>query len=395
MINLSISFEVFNNELLLCYSPEMGIEYIQDKFKNNDEVHIKHTFVVNSKHLRTEDDYLEEVKFCIGTVEGSYIHLDSEVIGTDHEFYFSINIKLNMNMFLAYRNISILSKIDKIVERDFYVGGDWEKHRGISHKAYLELIDKFPKTAELNKYANYRISNILREYYPECDRYEKIYKKYMENPKLLSLNVDNTTNYNQKIEYEQFKEAYQELKILLQDVGIKESVWQAKIHNILRLLYPQYIYAAREVAFQGVDKHDKRPDFLLVNVNGFVDVLEIKKPDVQLLREYRNNFVPSSEFAGSIQQIEKYIYCLNTSEKAKSQSRNALHKKGVPENFEIKFLNPQGLLLLGRSKGLTKQQQEDFELIKRQYKHLVDIMTYDDLLNRIRNIIHGLSIHQI
>lgn len=33
----------------------------------------------------------------------------------------------------------------------------------------------------------------------------------------------------------------------------------------------------------------------------------------------------------------------------------------------------------------------DFELIRRQYKHIAEIMTYDDLLQRIDNIIAALD----
>ena len=41
---------------------------------------------------------------------------------------------------------------------------------------------------------------------------------------------------------------------------------------------------------------------------------------------------------------------------------------------------------------LTEEQKQDFELIKRQYKHVVDIMTYDDLLFRLGNIIKSLKL---
>ena len=63
----------------------------------------------------------------------------------------------------------------------------------------------------------------------------------------------------------------------------------------------------------------------------------------------------------------------------------------VAEGFPIQILNPQGILLLGRSNEFTSQQRSDFELIKRQYKHIADIMTYDDLLSRLKNIITALS----
>lgn len=36
------------------------------------------------------------------------------------------------------------------------------------------------------------------------------------------------------------------------------------------------------------------------------------------------------------------------------------------------------------------RQKQDFELIKRQYKHIVDIMTYDDLVYRLENMVCSL-----
>lgn len=90
-------------------------------------------------------------------------------------------------MFVAYRNISILRKIDNLIQRDFYIGGNWENHNGISKETYYELLKKFPKTAELDKYAHNRIASILKDYFPECDKYEKIYDRFIKSRILLFL----------------------------------------------------------------------------------------------------------------------------------------------------------------------------------------------------------------
>ena len=95
--------------------------------------------------------------------------------------------------------------------------------------------------------------------------------------------------------------------------------------------------------------------------------------------------------SGAIQQIEKYIYCLNSSDKAKADISSKLNPL-LPEGVEARVVNPQGILLFGRSKDFNQQQLADFELIKRQYKHVADIMTYDDLLARLNNIIKALQI---
>ena len=85
-----------------------------------------------------------------------------------------------------------------------------------------------------------------------------------------------------------------------------------------------------------------------------------------------------------------YIFCLNSSDKAKSDVSNKL-AEFLPNGLEVKVVNPQGILLLGRSNEFNKEQKNDFELIKRQYKHVADIMTYDDLLFRLENIIKCLQ----
>ena len=97
------------------------------------------------------------------------------------------------------------------------------------------------------------------------------------------------------------------------------------------------------------------------------------------------------ELAGAIQQVEKYIYCLNTWGREGEQELQKQLSHKLPEAITLKIVNPQGILLLGRSKEFTLQQRTDFELIKRQYKHIAEILTYDDLVQRINNIISALS----
>ncbi|MGM9652676.1 MAG: Shedu immune nuclease family protein [Eubacteriales bacterium] len=390
---MSVTFEKHDNELWICYSPEYGLGYMHGKFEEDEPVIIKHAFVVTAELLREENDEgIEEAKFCIGELVGNYIQLFPEVTSTDHKFFFAKDIRFKLSLFVAQRGISILDKIDDVIDKDFYVGGDWEKNQGISMDAYMELINKFPKTAELDKYARYRISHVLKEYYPECDRYEQLYDKYMSKLRgNHSAKAEETAvDFNRKIDLEQFRIAYQELSEMINDLGVDEAEWQRKIHNILRLLYPQYIYCVREVQFPGIGKEEKRPDFLLVDVHGFVDILEIKKATVRVLTQYRNNYVPSREFTGAIQQIEKYAFCLNSVDEAKEKVSAALSTH-VAEGFTIQILNPQGILLLGRSNDFSTRQRSGFELIKRQYKHIADIMTYDDLLSRLKNIIAALS----
>ena len=397
---MSVSFERRNDELILFYSPAMGISEITKRLSMDEEILIKRTFLVTKSMLREPDkdeyDFEDTLMFCIGQVGIEYTQIYSEVINTEHQFYFSNDIKLSLAMFVAYRNISILRKIDDLIEGDFYIGGNWESKSGISVEAYTDLIRNFPKTAELDKYANSRIANILKEFFPECDKCEEIYRRYIErkSANTLNSNTKSAIKSHLAIELAQFSTALNLLEEMLsQSEGINESVWQDKIQEILQLLYPKYILCTREIAFKGVDGYDKRPDFLLVDSNGFVDILEIKKPDVQVLTKqasYRNNYVPVKEFAGAIQQIEKYIFCLTSLEKSQKEVLERLSVL-LPNGIKPEVVNPQGILLLGRSWDFNAQQKRDFELIKRQYKNIADIMTYDDLVQRLRNIVSALE----
>ena len=389
---MTIAFEIENAELILSYSPAFGMDDVKRKLDSNDGILIKHTFWVSNNNLRLKDkdDFEETLRFCIGTVGDKYTRIDSQIINTEHAFFFSNDIRLVPQMFIAYRDISILRKIDSVIEQDLYIGGVWEEKNGLPYDVYMELIRKFPKSAELNKYVNSRIANIIKEYIPEADQYERIYSRYLANKgKLIP-----GSKISMQIEYEQFSTAITILKEMINDeAGISEACWQERIQNILSLIYPKYILCTREVIFKGVDGYDKRPDFVLVDTNGYVDILEIKKPSVQLITKqasYRNNYVPVKEMSGAIQQIEKYIYCLTSVEKSQIEVRKKLESM-LPETVNIGFVNPQGLLIAGRSNEFDAQQKKDFELIKRQYKHIADIMTYDDLLRRVTNIVVSLA----
>ena len=389
---MTIAFEIENAELILSYSPAFGMDDVKRKLDSNDGILIKHTFWVSNNNLRLKDkdDFEETLRFCIGTVGDKYTRIDSQIINTEHAFFFSNDIRLVPQMFIAYRDISILRKIDSVIEQDLYIGGVWEEKNGLPYDVYMELIRKFPKSAELNKYVNSRIANIIKEYIPEADQYERIYSRYLANKgKLIP-----GSKISMQIEYEQFSTAITILKEMINDeAGISEACWQERIQNILSLIYPKYILCTREVTFKGVDGYDKRPDFVLVDTNGYVDILEIKKPSVQLITKqasYRNNYVPVKEMSGAIQQIEKYIYCLTSVEKSQIEVRKKLESM-LPETVNIGFVNPQGLLIAGRSNEFDAQQKKDFELIKRQYKHIADIMTYDDLLRRVTNIVVSLA----
>lgn len=395
---MSISFDRKNGELLLHYKPEAwDVETFIARLKSDGERTIAHCFTVSMDLMRVAADE-EECCFCIGKVQDDYTLIDRSVINTEHRFYLANDIKLSPRYFVADQNIAILQRIDDVVDSDVYIGG--KRENAVPAITYEHLLKCFPKKAEMRRYAYSRIATILKEHFPGAERHEKAFQHFLDRKdnQLAAAfgKARRVPKVNAVIEYNQLVALRDDLKELLDAAdGIPEAIWQQRIHGILRFLYPQYIIAAREIAIQGVDKHDKRPDFLLVDVNGYVHILEIKKPGVQLLTKqssYRNNYVPVRELAGAIQQIDKYILCLNKWGAAGEENLEKQLQGYLPEGLSPKIVSPQGLLLLGRSKDFNAQQRDDFELVRRSHKQLTDILTYDDMLMRLDNSIKALRL---
>ena len=102
----------------------------------------------------------------------------------------------------------------------------------------------------------------------------------------------------------------------------------------------------------------------------------------------RGNYTPSSSLSEAIMQVEKYLFHLSKWGRHGEEDILTKRKSELPPDFEIRITNPKGILILGRDKDFTEDQRFDFEIIKRKYANIVDIMTYDDLLRRLNNIIN-------
>lgn len=169
-----------------------------------------------------------------------------------------------------------------------------------------------------------------------------------------------------------------------------DSVWNgARLAKKLIVTYQKYLVALSSVHIKDLANKDRQLDFLLVANDGTVDILEIKKPFASAVMSegtYRDNFIPKRELNGAIVQCEKYLYYL-TGNKAENERLIQKEQAGNLENLVLKITNPQSLILVGRSAEFNGQRAEDFEIFRRCHKNISEILTYDDLLERIRNSI--------
>ena len=156
------------------------------------------------------------------------------------------------------------------------------------------------------------------------------------------------------------------------------------------MLFPKYINYHREVmiTLKNNDRKKKREfiDFLLVKSNGSVDVIEVKKPDCPSIisnSDDRKNYYPTNSLSKTIMQTEKYIHNLNRNIQGAESYLTDKYKKEYDDSFEFRIMNPKGIVIAGRNNEYNKPQLNDLEIIRRMYGNIIEIYTYDDLIEML------------
>ncbi len=122
-------------------------------------------------------------------------------------------------------------------------------------------------------------------------------------------------------------------------------------------------------------------DFLMEAYDGFLDILEIKRPDGNLKfwtnTKDHNNYVPTQDLVKAITQASKYIY---------EVEREANSLKFLERVGAVKTIKPRCVLIYGRSDDWNEEQKESFRILNSNY-HDLNIMTYDHVLQRAKRMI--------
>ena len=85
-------------------------------------------------------------------------------------------------------------------------------------------------------------------------------------------------------------------------------------------------------------------------------------------------------------QMEKYILYLQKGGYVLEKKLNEKYSDTLPTGLKIRVVNPKGILILGR-RDFDSKANIDFEVIRRKYANIVDILTYDDMLDHFKNIV--------
>ena len=390
-----ITFEKRKKIIILKYSSDGSLAWLTDRFKNDEGYTFSHTFHLTKSDLveKFDDKLINENKECgsldfkFGVSKGEYYKIKKTILGMKNALYIHKNTKLEKKLFIAEYKISIFKCIDDLVSEPIHLGGE-DKH-AISYNNFQNLLKRFPNTTEKAKYCQARLSVILASYFKSSMDVQEKYEKYMNRKK--SFQGSNLLQKFGDYEKNKYLIILQKLESMLRDKdNYNEIYWQKEIIEILCLIFPKYVKAFKNVKIKDSYKKNKKRelDYLLIDSEGHIDIVEIKKPlDGQIVSKtnyYRENHVPMSALSGTVMQVEKYILHLNKWGGVGENILNKEYKERLPFDLKIKITNPGAMIILGRSNNLNTEQKMDFEIIKRKYKNIIDIITYDDLIRRLK-----------
>jgi hypothetical protein len=377
------------------------------------EVEISRVFTFTSDDLLEEpteaevdDDFPFTYRFRLATAGSSHYFISGRKLGIDQDvLIYKRGVEWRRKLFAAERDISIFKRIAKLVPeaKQIVIGGNDDN--AIPIEVFEELITRFPNTYELNRYAEARVANIIGEYIdPERDFREQ-YEAYLSKRKSPRSSVPLQAKELLATEIEKFKLVRDTLKAWLKAGDKSEDQWQKQLLAILPLIFPKYVAVIEKVPIEdryttkGTLIH-RQIDVALVDVNGNIDVIEIKKPEHDILlrkTRYRDNYVPAGTLSGTIMQAEKYLFHLSKGGPASEQRITEKYKDLLPPKLDIRITNPKAMCILGRDRkdnghdAFDEGQRADLEVIKRKYANMIDVITYDDLLRRLDNILASLK----
>lgn len=389
-----IDFTKNGGYLLMRYVPERGVDdWLVKPLESQKDIPLSG----RALYVRQEI-YMPEIddgefgmdacyRFLVGSLVGSYYQIDRRFLGIEYDLFLHHSLKFRRPMFVAETNIPIFRGFNDYGFGSLYVGG--ENPDALPEEVFEEMLRQFPNTYELKKYARARVSSMIRNYVPIQADFEAEYHKYRQRK--ASAKGTQPQRVFAAYEIDKFAALVEKIEgMLTKAETYSESQWQNEILQVVQFLYPKYVCAFPEAPVRdSLASKDRKIDFLLVDASGYVDAIEIKKPFSECMvtsNRYRDNHVPMRELSGTIMQLEKYLYHLNRWGQAGEEKLNERYASQLPSDLCIKIVNPSGMIIMGRDANFTPDQRTDFEVIRRKYRHVVEILTYDDLLRRLKVI---------
>lgn len=171
--------------------------------------------------------------------------------------------------------------------------------------------------------------------------------------------------------------AVKEFEVMLED-NLTEHKWQEWFEKNDWVLGSEFVRILddREIDTSNIS------DFLMEAYDGFLDIIEIKRPEGNLKfwmdKKDHNNLVPSTDLIKAVTQASIYIYEVE-------RETNSL--KFLERVDFIKTIKPRCVLIFGRSNDWTQEHKEAYRILNSEY-HNLSILTYDHVLMRAKRILN-------
>lgn len=170
--------------------------------------------------------------------------------------------------------------------------------------------------------------------------------------------------------------AIRELEMMLAQ-DLVEQPWQEWFERNSWVLGSEFVRVLdeRRIDAQNIS------DFLMQAFDGFVDVVEIKRPGGELrfwssTRDH-GNCIPSSDLVKAITQATRYIFEIER----ESNSVKFLERVG-----HVRTVKPRGILVFGRSHSWNDEQREAYRILNSAY-HNLTVISYDHVLERAKRMV--------
>ncbi|MBA4389657.1 MAG: DUF4263 domain-containing protein [Syntrophus sp. (in: bacteria)] len=160
------------------------------------------------------------------------------------------------------------------------------------------------------------------------------------------------------------------------DNNLVEHKWQKWFEENSWVLGTEFVRVLdeREIDTENI------ADFLVEAYDGFLDIVEIKRPEGDLNfwqdKKDHKNYVPSSDLVRAITQASSYIYEIE---------REANSVKFLERVDHVKTVKPRCILIFGRSYDWDNEKNESYRIQNSLY-HNLSILTYDHVIDRAKRI---------
>ncbi len=151
--------------------------------------------------------------------------------------------------------------------------------------------------------------------------------------------------------------------------------WQTWIYNNSWLIGVHY---KKPIAKTKLNLSGIMPDFIFPTVDGFVDILEIKLPIDEVIKEdnsHKGSWRVTTDTSEAIGQVINYLIEIDRLKLELEKQVKQIY------NLEISFLKPRAYILIGNSSGWTNEKKEGLRKLN-YFLHNIQIITYNELLER-------------